>query len=299
MKKWGKRIAIVLGVLVGVLALGLGGAYAASLSKEGTTYAVQGMTFDVPSDPESLAEGERLYMARGCGSPDCHLADGGGRVMMEDGPFGTITAANLTVATAGYTPADWDRAVRHGLRRDSRSLVFMPAVDFVEMSERELGLIVAHVRSMPRVERELPATAPGMLARMIDLADGFELFPASAIDHAAVAAPDAEPGRTVEYGRYLAAVCTGCHGATFSGGPIPGAPPELGNPANLTPHETGLAGWTEEQLRAVLREGRVPSGRQIDPAQMPYPVLARMTDDEIGALFLFLQSLPPRPEGNR
>jgi len=49
------------------------------------------------------------------------------------------------------------------------------------------------------------------------------------------------------------------------------APPEMGMPLNLTPHESGLAGWTEAQLREVLRTGRTPSGHQIDARQMPYP----------------------------
>lgn len=299
MKKWGKRIGIGLGIIVGLLGISIGAAYGASVSKESTHYDLEGATFEMPNDPTSLAEGERLFIARGCGSPDCHTEDGGGHVMMQDGPFGTITASNLTEFAADFSSADWDRAVRHGVTRRGTSVVFMPAVDFIGMSDRELGLIAGYVRSLPRVTRDLPATNLGMVARMVDLADGFELFPASAIDHGAVASPDPEPGRTLEYGQYLAALCTGCHGAHFSGGPIPGAPPELGTPLNLTPHETGLAGWSEEQFRTVLREGRTPSGHQISPQQMPYPSLARMTDDEIGALFLYLQSLPPVPEGNR
>lgn len=298
MKRWGKRVGIVLAVIVGLLALAASGAYAASVMKQGRTYDVQPASFAIPSDPESLAEGERLFVARGCASPDCHLADGGGHVM-DAGPLGSVVARNLTQLGEGLTAEDWDRAVRHGVRRDGTSLIFMPAIDFVHMSDRELGMIVGYVRTLPRVERELPASELGFVGRCIDLAGGFELFPASAIDHAAVAEPDPEPGRTAEYGAYLASVCTGCHGAGFSGGPIPGAPPEMGDPANLTPHETGLAGWSEEQLRTVLRTGVTPTGHQISDRQMPYPTFSRMTDDEIGAIFLFLQSLPPTPRGNR
>jgi hypothetical protein len=185
------------------------------------------------------------------------------------------------------------------MRSDGTSLIFMPSIDFQRMPDRELALIAAHVRTLPRVERALPTTSPGPIARFVDLADGFELFPASAIDHAHVADPDPPPGRTAEFGGYLAMLCTGCHGAHFSGGPIPGAPPELGTPLNITQHETGLRGWTEEQFRTVLRTGVTPSGHQIAAAQMPYPTLARMTDDEIGAIWLYLQTVPPLPEGSR
>ena len=182
---------------------------------------------------------------------------------------------------------------------DGTSLVIMPSMDFVNMSDGELSLLAAYVRSLPVVERDLPEPQLGLLARAIDIAGLLDMFPAAAIDHAAVAQPDPEPGRTVEYGAYIASLCSGCHGARFSGGPMPGAPPELGTPLNLTPHETGLAGWTEEDLRTVLRTGVTPSGHRIDAAQMPWPSMARMSDEEIGALFLFLQSLPPLEEGNR
>ena len=138
-----------------------------------------------------------------------------------------------------------------------------------------------------------------MIARVVDLAGGFCLFPASAIDHAHVSDPDPAPGRNVEFGAYLARLCSGCHGDHFSGGPIPGAPPELGTPLNLTQHETGLRGWTEEQFRTVLREGRRPGGEQISATQMPYPAIGRLTDDEIGAIWMYLQTVPPLPEGSR
>ena len=287
------------GGLAGLLLVALGGARAASASKESATYEVELADIAIPSDAASLAEGERLFISRGCGGGDCHTADGGGHVMMSDGPFGTISASNLTLVAADFTGRDWDRAVRHGMRADGRSLVFMPAGDFVDMPDRELGLIAAYVRSLPRVERALPATDVGMLARVIDLSDGFELFPASAIDHAAVSRPDAEPGRTAEHGAYLARLCTGCHGAGFAGGPIPGAPPELGTPRNITFDESGLAGWTEDQFRVAMREGRTPDGGELNRTQMPWPELGRMTDDELGAIYLYLQSVPHRPEGAR
>lgn len=299
MKVWGKRIGIALATLVVVLALAVGGAYAASVSRQGEVYDVAGATFEIPNDPESLAEGERLYVTRGCAVSECHTEDAGGATMMEDGPFGTITAANLTAATAEYSSADWDRAVRHGIRRDGTSLVFMQSIDFIGMSDRELGLIAAYVRSRPRVERSLPPIRLSVLARIVDLAGVFVLFPASAIDHAAARGPAVPPGRTAEYGRELARLCMGCHGRQLSGGPIPGAPPELGTPLNLTPHESGLASWSEEQFRTLLRTGVTPSGHRIDPVQMPWPAIGRMTDDEIGALWLFLATLPPLPEGSR
>ncbi len=41
-----------------------------------------------------------------------------------------------------------------------------------------------------------------------------------------------------------------------------------------------------------MRTGTTPDGRSLNPAFMPWPEYARMTDDDLTALFVYLQSLP-------
>ncbi len=48
-----------------------------------------------------------------------------------------------------------------------------------------------------------------------------------------------EPAPTAEYGRWIARQCSGCHGEHFSGGPIPGTPPDFPVPLNPHAHATG------------------------------------------------------------
>lgn len=64
--------------------------------------------------------------------------------------------------------------------------------------------------------------------------------------------------------------------------------------ANLTPDpETGLGKWTEEIFIAALRTGRHEGkGRPILPP-MPWPMIRNLTDQDLRALFAYLQSLPP------
>jgi hypothetical protein len=64
--------------------------------------------------------------------------------------------------------------------------------------------------------------------------------------------------------------------------------------ANLTPDkETGLGSWTEEQFIMALRTGRHEGkGRPILPP-MPYPYVRSLTDEDLKAVFAYLQSLPP------
>jgi cytochrome c553 len=64
--------------------------------------------------------------------------------------------------------------------------------------------------------------------------------------------------------------------------------------ANLTPDpETGLGKWTEEMFIATIRTGRHQGvGRPVLPP-MPVQVYANMSDDDLKAVFAYLQSLTP------
>ena len=64
--------------------------------------------------------------------------------------------------------------------------------------------------------------------------------------------------------------------------------------ANLTPDvNTGLGSWSEEMFVATMRTGRHEGkGRPILPP-MPYFVIAELTDQDMRALFAYLQSLKP------
>lgn len=63
--------------------------------------------------------------------------------------------------------------------------------------------------------------------------------------------------------------------------------------ANLTPHEdTGLGTWTTETFISTIRNGRhMGRGRPLLPP-MPYFNYAKMTDDDLAAVFAYLQSIP-------
>ena len=64
--------------------------------------------------------------------------------------------------------------------------------------------------------------------------------------------------------------------------------------ANLTPDvETGLGRWTPETFIATLRTGRHEGkGRPLLPP-MPWPMIKNLNDDDLRAVFAYLQSVPP------
>ena len=64
--------------------------------------------------------------------------------------------------------------------------------------------------------------------------------------------------------------------------------------ANLTPDpETGLGKWTQTTFMQAIRTGRhLGRGRQILPP-MPFAMYRNFTDEDLGAIFAYLRSIPP------
>jgi hypothetical protein len=65
--------------------------------------------------------------------------------------------------------------------------------------------------------------------------------------------------------------------------------------SNLTPDATGTGNWTIHDFRLALKEGKykgIRETRNMLPT-MPWQNYADMPDDDIEAIFVFLQSLSP------
>lgn len=68
--------------------------------------------------------------------------------------------------------------------------------------------------------------------------------------------------------------------------------------ANLTPHESGLKGWTEEDFIRALREGKRKDGSAISE-YMPWKAYGQMSDAELKAIWAYLQTVPAAEKGER
>lgn len=297
MMKWIVRIVVGLVVL---LAVAVAAVYVLSGRRFAQRWDVEAAAVAVPTDDASLVEGRRLYVARGCA--DCHAADLGGAVVIDDFLAGRIAGPNLTAGTGGIggrSDAELVKAIRHGLAPDGRGLLWMPSHEFYVLSDREIGAIVAAIRAAAPIDRTIAETTVGPLVRLLYLMGQVPALPAETIDHAAARPPAPVVGETAEYGAYLANLCVGCHGPGLSGGPIPGVPPDWPPSSNLTlDKDTGLGDWTKEQFVAAMRTGVRRDGSVIDPA-MPWRNFAKMTDVELSALWEHLKTVPARPSGGR
>ncbi len=292
--RWGARLTA--GAL-GVALLAGAAVYGASERRARARFAVPDHPLAVPDgDAAAVARGRRLATVRGCAG--CHGPGLAGRVEIDDPLIGRLAAPNLTRGGRGarLTDRDWERAVRHGVRRDGTPLFVMPAQEHNGMSDEDLGAIVAYARSLPAAPDAPPGSRAGPLGRALQVAGQIRLFPAEALDHARPHPARVVPEPTARYGAYLATMCTGCHGPGFGGGRITGAPPDWKPAANITP--AGIGHYTEADLARALRQGRRPDGSAIDRA-MPVRLTREMTDVELRALYAYLRSLPPRPYGSR
>lgn len=62
--------------------------------------------------------------------------------------------------------------------------------------------------------------------------------------------------------------------------------------SNITPDlETGIGAWTDEEIDAAIRGGRV-RGKGAEAPVMPYPLYAGMSDADVADLIAYLRTLP-------
>lgn len=273
--------------------------YASSNARLGKKYAVAPKSVVIPADGAAMARGKHLAETRGCN--DCHGKDYAGNKVIDDSAMGLLHGPNITRGKGGrvaaFTDEDWVRAIRHGVGPDQRGLLIMPSEEYQHFSDEDLGALVAYLKTVPAVDRERTPTSLGPVSRVL-LATGKMKLAAETIDHPSVRPKSVSPAITAEYGRYVAASCTGCHGPNFSGGKIEVGPPSWPAAANLTPHESGrLSKWSEADFINAIRTAKRPDGTELNGV-MPR-VFGQMDDTELKAMWAFFKTVPAAATGSR
>jgi mono/diheme cytochrome c family protein len=278
-------------VLAGLVLLALATLYALTEREFRRHYDVTAQALTIPNDAASLARGKYL-VDNVVNCHDCHGKDLGGKLIFDGGIMvARLTGPNLTRGKGGiglqYTDVDWLRAIKHGLRRDGSPLIIMPAQIFADLTESDMGSVIAYLKTLPPVDREVPSIRVGPMGRLLVMQEA-KLIPARMVDHAKPLIK-AAPVELVARGEHLAGIagCRGCHNADLTGG---GGPPPGG--ANITP--VGLGTWTKEDFFRTLRTGRTPDGRTLSES-MPRP-LGNMPDEDLDAIWAYLKTVPAKGE---
>jgi len=297
MKKIFKWIGIVLVSLVGLILIAALTLFLMGNARLNKTYDFPPSNLTIPTDATSIARGQHIAKALCEG---CHGADLSGiNNWFAGGPLGTIDSANLTSGEGGvgqtYTDEDLVGAIRHGIDSEGKP-TFMPAVvSTAYLSDEDLAAVIAYIKSVPPVDHITYGKQFKPLAMILFAAGMLPAFPAEVVSHEThVTAP--APGVTVEYGSYLVDThdCHVCHGQNMNGGKFPDPTQKIITPNLTAGGETGF--WKEDDFINTIRTGTTPSGHMLNPEHMPWKEFRNMTDDELKAIWMYLQSLPKLPQ---
>jgi cytochrome c553 len=230
------------------------------------------------SDPAVIAEGERLANIAGC--LGCHSAGLNGKPFGEEAFIYRSTTANIPRLAAHYTDDDLARSIRHGVKKNGRSVIGMPSPAFFDMRDEDLVAIISYARTLPDRGENLPKSATWIRGRL-ELIQGLYPPEASTIKHRAKRRVY-DFTKPVEHGAYLARMaCSECHGLDFTGDPTsdePGSSPDL-----------AIAGaYSLDQFAHLMKTGEPVGGRDLrlmdDVARDRF---SHFTGEEIAALHAF------------
>ncbi|MBP6334296.1 MAG: cytochrome C [Bacteroidia bacterium] len=221
---------------------------------------------------------------------------------------GTLYAKNITPAGIGsWTDGEFMRAIVSGINKDNEALFpLMPYTHYAGMAKEDILSIMAYIRSLPPINNDVPE-------RTLEFPLNFivKTIPAPATMSENI--PD--KANTLAYGKYMvnASACIECHtmakegvflpGMEFAGGrkfTFPNG--DVNYTANITPdNETGIGLLTKEAFIAKFKTFVDSTGQPVmipvvehqKNTVMPWTKLGGMTEEDLGAIYEYLRSIPP------
>ncbi len=215
---------------------------------------------------------------------------------------GSYYAKNITPAGIGsWTDGEIFRAITSGVSKDGSALFpIMPHPLYGQLNEEDIKSVIAYLRTLEPIENKVPESVSD--------------FPMNFIINTIPGKPKFQPippkTDQLAYGKYLitAAACVECHtpkdkgqniaGMEFGGGMEFKFPTgEILRSPNITPDpKTGIGNWTREafvnrfKMHATAEPASVPKGGF--QTVMPWTMYAGMTEEDLGAIYTYLQSVP-------
>lgn len=270
--KWVLRI---FGGLLGLLVLILATAYVTSWFKLQKQFEPEADTF-VASTGHDLDEALRVSRIMGCAG-DCHGKDLGGNVLVDIPMVVRIAPPSLSKAAREMTDAEFERAVRQGIKTDGGSILIMPSQVYHPMTDDHLSMILELARSTPLVDHGYDGVGLKPVASIMLALGKVPLIADEVERKARITDPYADPETT---GEYFAASCRACHGSDLRGKESEGAP-----------DMRVLAAYDRDDFEVLMREGIGVGGRELDPMMKSNSLehFQYFTDYELDALYEYLR----------
>lgn len=257
-------------------------------------------------DADQIARGEYIATASDCVA--CHTAPGG--AAMAGGlplatPIGSVMATNITPSKengiGNYTLEQFDAAVRRGVRADGAHLYpAMPYTAYAQLTDEDVADLYAYfMEGVAPVETRPPATKlPFPFNIRLSMAAWNLLF----LDTEPFA-PDPAQSEEWNRGAYLvrgATHCSTCHTprnlfmAESTSRELAGAGITPWHAPNITSDaNSGVGGWSVEELVAYLRDGRTDKSQAAGPmAEAIDHSLRHLTDADLKAIAVYVKSVP-------
>tara|TARA_R110000868_G_scaffold383578_8_gene650695 strand:+ start:8195 stop:9187 length:993 start_codon:yes stop_codon:yes gene_type:complete len=316
-----KKIAKVFGGIILLLILIVGGTLIYVSNVLPNVEPAPNLTIELT--PERIERGEFLannvYVCMDCHTDrdysrfglvvdEATLGKGGNLFGRENGFPGDYYAKNLTPYHLGeWTDGEIFRAVTTGVSKDGHALFpIMPYTNYRRVDKEDIYDIIAYLRTLESIEHDVPASSSA--------------FPMNFIINTIPSEPEfiekPDISDRIAYGKYLtiAGSCADCHTPIDGQGtPLPGMDfaggmdfniPTGGTvfSANITPHETtGIGAWTEEMFIARFKQFQdstnIINSALVEPGtfntEMPWRYYSKMSEEDLGAIFAYLQTLEP------
>jgi mono/diheme cytochrome c family protein len=270
---------------------------------------------ELPAHEPDAANGERMFHAAGCAS--CHAApdaEDEARLELVGGlelntPFGLFRVPNISpdpeTGIGGWSTEDFINAVMRGVSPGGAHYYpAFPYASYAKMRVEDVIDLKAFMDTLPTVSNEVAGHEVGFPYSM---RRGIGLWKRLYLSSQPVVAL-ADANDSLRRGQYLVegpGHCGECHTLRDSMGGmqaelwLAGAPnPEgRGNIPNITPHEEGIADWSESDLVYAFQSGFKPDfdtlGGRMRAVQEE---LSRLPEEDLQAIAAYLKAVPPLPD---
>lgn len=216
---------------------------------------------------------------------------------------GRFVSSNITPGRLkDWTDGEIFRAITTGVSKDGSAIFpVMPYHKYGQLDEEDIKSIIAYLRTIEPSSKQIEDSDPDFPMNFI----------INTIPREAKLQPMPTDKKSLEYGKYVitAAACYDCHtkmekgqfiGKDYAGGNSFILPTgDTCRAPNLTPHATGIGGWSEDMFVQRFKlytdsnyvQQKVKKGDY--QTIMPWLMYARMKDEDLKAIYRYLMSIEP------